>query len=910
MSVTFTTYGAVTVSNGEALVGVMDLELVETAQGAFLFTATRGDGWLTAFDLGTNAGDTRETGSWSIPAQYLQLESTDIEVRATGGNGYDLFLAGLDSTALRGVDVTVGQGNTQLRGGFDSSSSGFDAGNIAEMALLGGGGSAFAALRSGGLAQITFTPDGDMQTRSIAQGGPMSRETATDIVTTTHNGQTFAVVSYGSEDTLSLFRTSGTGTMQHVVDIDASDGFWGDRPGEMVVVQGTDGGLYIVVTSSGSSTLTVLAIDPDGGGMEVVDHIIDSQNTRFDDASYITSVMVNGQTFVLAAGTDSGLSLFALMAGGRLQHVETVAGTVDAPLRGISGLTATATDTGARIFVTTQAAPYLVEFSFHLDNPGLTRHVADTGGGVAGGHGDDYLNGGTGDDVLTGNAGDDVLFDGAGADTLSGGAGADLFILADDADTDVILDFQRGVDRIDISAIGLVGGIDNLLVLSRSWGAELRYGTAVIEVRSADGSSLTAGDFGAGTIIADGRPSVDPDDYTGEGPAPPDPDPDPNPGLPVTRRAGPQPDAPDVLQQPEFDMPSNPQANRGSAANDMLEFGTGNDIVFGNSGNDTIMAGDGRDSVSGDGGQDWIDGGTSNDLIFGGAGFDTLFGDTGNDTLVGGAHADSLFGGRGRDILIGGDGYDQLFGGSGNDRMWSGATADRLYGGDGDDWMSAGINFGLTTDGLWGEAGNDTMFGDAGFDFLDGGDGMDLMDGGAQADNLYGGADNDTLFGGQGLDRLFGGTGDDQLLGGTENDGHFGEAGNDTAWGGSGNDRFFGGTGDDILMGEGDQDTLYGGAGFDTIVGGAGNDLLFGNFNADRFVFEAGHGHDTIGDFNAANSLELMDFSDFDGLNSVSDVLSNAVQVGRDIVLTTSATSSIRLINVSLSDLGADDFIF
>lgn len=908
MSVTFTTYGAVTVSNGEALIGVMDLELVEMETGAFLFTATRGDGWLTAFDLGTNTGDTREADSWSIPAQYLQLESTDIEVRATGGNGFDLFLAGLGSTALQGVDVTFVEGNTQLRGGFDLSSFGFDAGNIAEMAVLGDGGSAFAALRSGGLAQITFTSDGEMQTRSIAQGGPMSRETATDIVTATQNGQTLAIVSYGAEDTLSLFRMSGTGTMQHVVDIDVSDGFWADRPGEMIAIQSTDGGLYIVVTSSGSNTLTVLSIDADGRGMELVDHVIDTQETRFDDASYVTSVRVHGQDYVLAAGTDSGVSLFAVMAGGRLQHIETMAGSLDAPLRGISGLTALATETGARIFVTTQTAPYLVEFSFDVDNPGLTLHAAETGGVVSGGSGDDYLNGGVGEDLLQGGAGADVLFDGAGADTLRGGAGADVFILADDTVTDVIADFQRGMDRIDISAIGLVGGVDNLLVLSRSWGAELRYGTAVIEVRSADASSLTAGDFGVETIIANGRPSVDPDDYTDGGNSPPDPD--PSPGQPATKRAGPEPDTPGVVRQPDFSMPSNPLANRGSAANDMLEFGGGNDTVFGNSGNDTILAGDGRDSVSGDGGRDWIDGGASNDLIFGGAGFDTLFGDTGNDTLVGGTHADSLYGGGGRDVLIGGDGYDQLFGGSGNDRMWAGATADRLYGGDGDDWMSAGINFGLTTDGLWGEAGNDTMFGDAGFDFLDGGDGMDLMDGGAQADNLYGRADNDTLFGGQGLDRLFGGTGDDQLLGGTDNDGHFGEQGNDTAWGGSGNDRFFGGTGNDILMGEGDQDSLYGGAGFDTIIGGSGDDLMYGNFNADRFVFETDHGHDTIGDFNATNAFELMDFSGFDGLDSVSDVLEIAEQIGRDLLLTTGTSSSILLIDVRLAQLGADDFIF
>ena len=918
MSVTFTTHGAVTVSNGDALIGIMDLEVVATPDGVVLFTATRGDGWLTAFDLGTTAGTTTEVDSWSISSNFLQLESTDIEIRATGGSGYDLFLAGLDSNALQGIDVTIGQGNNVLRGGFGTSDAGFDAGDISEMSLWEDGSGGLVALRFGGVAQVTFGATGQMQTQTIAQGGAMAGQTASDIVTVDHNGHSIAVVSYGAADTVSLFRMAGNGTMQHMADVDASSGLWVDRPGEMTVIEASDGGLYIVVTSSGTGALSVLSVDPDGRDFHVTDHVLDDLNTRFEDASYVTSVTINGQDYVLAAGTDSGLSLFALIGGGRLQHVQSIAGSADAPLRGISGLTAVATDDGARIFVTTQAHPFLVEFSFSVDNPGLTLHASGSGGTLNGGAGDDFLNGAAGNDLLQGGAGADILLDGVGLDTLRGGGGADLFIFADDTETDVILDFQRGVDRIDLTAIGTVGGLDNLVVISRSWGAELRYGTTVIEVRSSDGSSLNASDFTADTVITDGRPSTDPTDYGGGGgttpPPDPDPDPDPDPGptpsQPPTQVAGPQPDAPTLVAEPFFTMPSSAQNVQGFGGDDMIELGDGNDVAFGNAGNDTILAEGGRDSISGGGGEDWIDAGVSNDLVFGGNGFDTIFGDTGNDTLIGGAQADSIYGGGGRDILIGGDGFDQLFGDGGNDRMWAGATADRLYGGDGDDWMSAGTNFGFTTDGLWGEGGNDTMFGDAGFDFLDGGDGADLMDGGAQADNLYGGSGNDTMFGGQGLDRLFGGVGDDQLLGGTDNDGHFGEAGNDTAWGGSGNDRFFGGSGNDILMGEADQDTLNGGAGFDTIVGGSGDDLLFGNFNADRFVFETGHGNDTIGDFTADNAFELMDFSNLDGLNSLSDVLGIAQQVGNDVLLNTGANSSIRLLNLNVSDLNADDFLF
>ncbi|UEM25321.1 M10 family metallopeptidase C-terminal domain-containing protein (plasmid) [Skermanella mucosa] len=77
-----------------------------------------------------------------------------------------------------------------------------------------------------------------------------------------------------------------------------------------------------------------------------------------------------------------------------------------------------------------------------------------------GGNGDDGLDGGAGTDILKGGAGDDDLTGGAGMDRLYGGAGADRFIYrsADDSEPgwgerDGIQDFNRGLDRIDLTRI-------------------------------------------------------------------------------------------------------------------------------------------------------------------------------------------------------------------------------------------------------------------------------------------------------------------------------------------------------------------------------------------------------------------------------------------------------------------------
>ena len=77
---------------------------------------------------------------------------------------------------------------------------------------------------------------------------------------------------------------------------------------------------------------------------------------------------------------------------------------------------------------------------------------------VNGDGGDDILRGGRGDDALNGAADDDILFGGEGRDTLTGGSGSDTFMFtraghSTNIAADVILDFEQGLDLIDLSRL-------------------------------------------------------------------------------------------------------------------------------------------------------------------------------------------------------------------------------------------------------------------------------------------------------------------------------------------------------------------------------------------------------------------------------------------------------------------------
>ncbi|RJL53839.1 serralysin family metalloprotease [Pectobacterium carotovorum] len=82
-----------------------------------------------------------------------------------------------------------------------------------------------------------------------------------------------------------------------------------------------------------------------------------------------------------------------------------------------------------------------------------------------GGSGNDIIIGNDANNVLIGGAGDDVIYGGGGADTLTGGAGKDIFVYASASDSsykngyDTITDFQRGIDKIDLSALNQKGDL-------------------------------------------------------------------------------------------------------------------------------------------------------------------------------------------------------------------------------------------------------------------------------------------------------------------------------------------------------------------------------------------------------------------------------------------------------------------
>lgn len=98
----------------------------------------------------------------------------------------------------------------------------------------------------------------------------------------------------------------------------------------------------------------------------------------------------------------------------------------------------------------------------------------------------------------------------------------------------------------------------------------------------------------------------------------------------------------------------------GAAGNDLIRSGAGDDVLRGGGGRDRLLAGDDDDLVKGQGGHDHLAGGRGNDTLIGQGGHDHIYGGQGNDLLSGRNMNDTLSGGEGDDTLLGGGGEDQF----------------------------------------------------------------------------------------------------------------------------------------------------------------------------------------------------------------------------------------------------------
>ncbi|GLS35137.1 hypothetical protein GCM10010869_07250 [Mesorhizobium tianshanense] len=325
---------------------------------------------------------------------------------------------------------------------------------------------------------------------------------------------------------------------------------------------------------------------------------------------------------------------------------------------------------------------------------------------------------------------------------------------------------------------------------------------------------------------------------------------------------------------------------------------------------------------------------TSIENLTGSSFADQLAGDEGVNMLDGLGGDDRLEGRGGSDQLIGGLGADTLVGGPGNDVYYVDNIGDKTIerSGVGLDEVHAYTNWTLADNvenlflrsaaNLTGKGNGlaNTMVGNGGANTLEGLDGDDRLEGRGGSDQLIGGLGADTLVGGPGNDVYYVDNIGDKTI---EQSGEgLDEVHAYTNWtladnvenlflrsaanlAGKGNglaNAMVGNGGANTLEGLGGGDQLDGRGGSDRLIGGPGADILTGGTGNDSFVFAAGHGHDTITDFDFSGD-DLLEIS---GYQSYSELR----QVGSDTLVVFSDGDILSLNSIPASSLSSGDFLF
>lgn len=400
-------------------------------------------------------------------------------------------------------------------------------------------------------------------------------------------GTTYIATASSDEAGVNVASVTAGGLVQTGA-LGAADGLPISAPSDMAALERLDETL-LVVASFGTSSLSVLQVDE--GVPTLADHIYDSDATRFQGAASVSALVHGGFAFVAAGGAEGGVSLMTVLPGGRLVHLGSVAEDETLSLDQVETLEVFVDGNALQIVTGSAGEPGLVRLSYDLSETGAVVLADPDGTGAAGTALDDQLIGSVVGETLNGLAGNDILLDARGNDVLIGGAGADLFVFTADGQTDQIADFERGVDRLDLSGFDFLYDVSQLSITPTGNGAILNFGNETIFVTTADAAPLTAADLSNADILNVDRP----------------------PFLLIGRE------------------------------------------IVGTSDDETLIGGPGDDTIAGAGGADSLVGAAGIDLLLGGFGDDTLEGEGDRDTLVGGAGDDLLWGGDGGDVLYGDD---------------------------------------------------------------------------------------------------------------------------------------------------------------------------------------------------------------------------------------------------------------
>ena len=478
--------------------GISDLEVAYVQGKLVLYSASRADGGLSAFTLGSG-----------LAASLLSEVSSSL---ATGTYGVtDIVI-----TDIGGVSVVAAAGRYDDKFSYRLLGPGGAFGAVATIAPISQSTAALAEIEvlkfgsqtymiagrdnAQGLAVFSMTTGyGLSQVSTLSDSNAVTLANVSDLLTFNTGSAHVVFAASSIEHGVTSMSINSSGALSVVDAIDGMKGYGIYQATQLATAESGDGD-FLLVGATGSGNISVFEIGATGN-LSLRDMVWDSLLTRFQNVTALETFDYNGRAFPLAGGSDGGMTLFELGPNGRLYFITNVVDTYSTTLASVSAIEVAIIGGDVQVFVASATEPGITQFSLNLGAIGNMVKPSGPSNGAVGSPGDDFLMGSDARNTLWGMSGNDRIVDGGGIDMLYGGLGADTFVFVKDGMYDRVMDYQAGIDRIDLSDFDMVYSIAGLDIDSTVYGARVSIGAEAILLVSHDGQSLTATDFDAASFI-------------------------------------------------------------------------------------------------------------------------------------------------------------------------------------------------------------------------------------------------------------------------------------------------------------------------------------------------------------------------------------------------------------------------
>ncbi len=464
------------------LMGLSSLDIISIGPRRFLIAAGEADGGLSSFEILADgslvAADdvffSANTGTQNV--RYVDAFMFEGEAFIVPSGRYDdnLSVFKLDPTGSFTATQTLTNANTARM-------------TMTEVVNIGSNSYLFTANASAGMDRYVISTGGALTTPThISDTASVSLGDISALQSSRLKGHDFLFVASAFDAGITVFEVGIGGALTNrfyltpgLVGFNAISTLQTAQIGERA---------FLLVGSAETDTLMVFRVSQ-GGKLNLVESLVDKSETRFARISALEVFEQNGRTFVLAAGSDDGLTLFELTYRGRLNLLGVVADEFTTTLTNISDIKVEIIGAKILVFVSSPAEHGFTEFELTL-NTGQTFMGGTANDTITGTNGGDTIFGRGHNDILDGGLGNDRLVDGRGRDVLTGGSGADIFEFIADGRRDVITDFKLGTDRLDFTDYDFLYSYLDLEIRSRLDGAVIIIGEEKLWITSFDGQPI------------------------------------------------------------------------------------------------------------------------------------------------------------------------------------------------------------------------------------------------------------------------------------------------------------------------------------------------------------------------------------------------------------------------------------